>query len=87
MQRKLDILMVLILMLSFITLLAGDVVETNAKYISSANSKTEIKVATWDFKINNQTTDIYRCTKYTSRRARTFPALFRAQIRESLQSL
>lgn len=57
MQRKLDILMVLILMLSFITLLAGDVVETNAKYISSANSKTEIKVATWDFKINNQTTD------------------------------
>lgn len=57
MQRKLDILMVLILTLSFITLLAGDVVETNSKYISSANSKTDIKIATWEFKLNNATTN------------------------------
>lgn len=56
MQRKLDILMILILVLSFITLLAGDVVETNAKYISSADSNTNIKVATWEFKLNGNTT-------------------------------
>jgi hypothetical protein len=39
-------------MLSFITLLAGDVVETNSKYISAANSETTLKIATWDFKLN-----------------------------------
>lgn len=52
MQRKIDILMIFMLVISFITLLTGDVVETHSKYISSANSNTEIKVATWDFKLN-----------------------------------
>ena len=52
MQRKIDILMIFMLIISFITLLTGDVVETHSKYISSANSNTEIKVATWDFKLN-----------------------------------
>ena len=52
MQRKIDILMIFMLAISFITLLTGDVVETHSKYISSANSSSEIKVATWDFKLN-----------------------------------
>ena len=52
MQRKLDILMIIMLILSFITLLAGDVVETNSKYISSGLSETNLKIATWEFKLN-----------------------------------
>ena len=52
MQRKLDILMIIILILSFITLLAGDVVETNSKYISSGLSEANLKIATWEFKLN-----------------------------------
>lgn len=57
MQRKLDILMLIILLLSFITLLAGDVVETNAKYISSGTAKTNVKIATWEFKLNGNNTN------------------------------
>ena len=52
MQRKLDILMIIMLILSFVTLLAGDVVETNSKYISSGLSEANLKIATWEFKLN-----------------------------------
>lgn len=52
MQNKIDILMICVLLISFLTLLAGDAIETNSKYISSASTTTELKVAKWDFKLN-----------------------------------
>lgn len=52
MQKKIDILMICVLLISFLTLLAGDAIETNSKYISSAATTTELKVAKWDFKLN-----------------------------------